>query len=292
MRIGLYGRNLKEQDVPFFCELLEAFTEKECTVIFHEKFFKSVNEFISLPLDYPQFSSTDILKNTIDVLFTFGGDGTLLDTVLLIRDSNIPVMGINTGRLGFLTTISRDDIYNAISAIEKGDYDIEERTLLEYSGNQALFGKHNIALNEFSIHRNDVSTMITVHTYIDGEFLNSYWADGLIIATPTGSTGYSLSCGGPIVTPQSDNFIITPVSPHNLTMRPLVIADKHTLTFEVEGRSDDFLCTLDSRYAHFKPGTRHQVKKADFKIKLIRFKDYSFMATIREKLMWGADKRN
>jgi NAD+ kinase len=216
----------------------------------------------------------------------------LLDTVALVRDSGIPVVGINVGRLGFLASTGKDEIEETIKAITDKAYSVDYRTLIHVDSNKSIFGEVNYGLNEFSIHKKDSSSMITIHTYINGELLNSYWADGLIIATPTGSTGYNLSCGGPIIFPSSENFVITPIAPHNLNVRPIIVSNDSILSFEIEGRNENFLCTLDARYESIDTSYQLAVRKENFKIGLLRINDVNFLETLRTKLMWGADKRN
>ncbi|WP_372644489.1 NAD kinase, partial [Ancylomarina sp.] len=216
-----------------------------------------------------------------------------LDAVTVVQDSGIPIVGVNSGRLGFMADIAREEIPAAISDIFEGNYSIEERTLLKVqTKDNGLFKDFNYALNEFTVHKKDSASMITIHTYIDGEYLNSYWADGLIIATPTGSTAYSLSVGGPILIPNTQNFVISPISPHNLTVRPIVLPNHQEITLKVEGRSDSYLASLDSRSVSFEALNELKISKADFKIKVLKLKTHSFYSTLRNKLMWGVDKRN
>jgi NAD+ kinase len=216
----------------------------------------------------------------------------MLEAVTMVRDSDVPIMGINLGRLGFLASIGKVRISNAIQALIKGQYSIEERRLLHLETNLPLFGEARFALNDFTLLKRDTSSMITIHTYLNGAYLNSYWADGLIIATPTGSTGYSLSCGGPIIFPNSDNFVITPVAPHNLNVRPIIVSDTSVLSFEIEGRADNFLCTLDSRFETVTNDYQLAVRSADFTIKLVQLNGDTYLKTLREKLNWGVDARN
>ena len=225
-------------------------------------------------------------------LLSLGGDGTILQAVTLVRDSKVPILGINMGRLGFLASIEKKLIPDAIYQLVNGSYEVEERSLLKLDSTENLFGEIPIALNDFTILKRDNSSMITIHTYINGDFLNSYWADGLIVASPTGSTGYSLSCGGPIIFPDSSSLVITPVAPHNLNVRPIIIPDHSVLTFEVEGRSENFLCTLDSRKEIIH--SRHQlaIRKCEYTVRLIQLQPVSFLKTIHTKLNWGLDQRN
>ena len=246
-----------------------------------------------LQKEYPIFcDNEDLLVNHIDVLVSLGGDGTLLDTVSYIRNSNITVAGINLGRLGFLADIQKEDIEQFVQALLLRTYTIEKRTLIQVDTSQQVFGNINFGLNEFAIHKTDSSSMIVVHTYLNGEFLNSFWADGLIVCTPTGSTAYSLSCGGPIVFPTSSSFVITPVAPHNLNARPIVIPDNTIVSFEVECRADHFLCTIDSRYVSVEKQVQMAVKKADFSFHVFRLPESHYFKTLREKLNWGEDTRN
>ena len=232
------------------------------------------------------------LPGKTDFLFSIGGDGTLLDTILLVKDSNIPIAGINAGRLGFLSSIARENITFAVEALAKGHYSIEARTLLRVESNHPVFNGTNIALNDFTIHKMETSSMIKIHTYLNGEYLNSYWADGLIIATPTGSTGYSMSCGGPIIVPQSESFVITPIAPHNLNVRPIVVSDRNVISLEVEGRSQNYMATLDSRSYAIDSSFQLAIRKESYPINLVRLSNENFLGTLRSKLNWGLDSRN
>jgi len=227
-----------------------------------------------------------------DFLISIGGDGTVLDTIPLVKDSKIPILGINTGRLGFLSNINVDKVLNAADALLRGDYDLDERSLLEINCSGVDFKSHNFALNEVTIHKKDTSSMITIHTYLDDTFVNSYWADGLIISTPTGSTAYSLSCGGPIIMPGSQNTVLTPIAPHNLNVRPLVIPNSGKLSLTANGRDESFFLTLDSRSFSVPNQTRVTITKSDFSIYLVNLKEQNFFSTIRNKLLWGIDRRN
>jgi NAD+ kinase len=232
------------------------------------------------------------MTGDLNHVISLGGDGTLLDTVTFVRDKQIPVLGINYGRLGFLASIGKDELHGAVDALVNRTYMLDKRTLLHLDGNIPLFGDTPYALNEITIHKKDTSPMIKIHTYLNGEFLNTYWADGLIVATPTGSTGYSLSCNGPVIFPDSASFVITPVSPHNLNIRPIVVPDDNIISFEIEGRTDGFLCTLDSRRELVDKEVQLAVKKEAFCINLIRLNENNFLQTLRNKLSWGLDKRN
>lgn len=234
---------------------------------------------------------TDISVD-IDALITIGGDGTILDVVTEIKDTGIPILGMNTGRLGFLANNSKEDVVRAIECLHNGQYRIDNRSVIECSSNGDHFGTNNYALNELTIHKKDSSSMVTIHTYVNDDYLNSYWADGLIVATPTGSTAYSLSCGGPIMAPSSNNFVITPVAPHNLNVRPIILNDSNTIKLQIGGRENEYLATLDSRSVTITNDTIITVKKADHSINLVQFEWQTFFDTIRNKLLWGRDKRN
>jgi NAD+ kinase len=249
VKIALYNRVFEEEDIPFFEHLFKTLTDLEFGVVLYDKFKEALVDKLAVPEYYETFSSHLDLPNDVDFMLSLGGDGTMLDTICYIYDSKIPTLGVNLGRLGFLADVSKKEIELAIRALKLGSYSIEERSLIHLDSSEPLFGSYPFALNEFTIHRKDSSSMIKIHTFINGDFLNTYWADGLIIATPTGSTGYSLSCNGPIVFPTAENFIITPVAPHNLNIRPIIVSDSSILSFEVEGRTDQFLVTLDSRVA-------------------------------------------
>lgn len=237
------------------------------------------------------FEPGDVLKN-LDFFISLGGDGTLLDSITYVGKYEVPVIGINTGRLGFLATVSREETEHALDNLFKGNYSIDERTMLRLVSDPKLFDGTRYALNDFTIMKKDTSSMITVHVSVDGELLNSYWADGVIVSTPTGSTGYSLSCGGPLVFPESESFIITPVSPHNLGARPIVVSDRSEITFRIEGRSKKYLVSLDSRFETVDESVKLKVRKERFKAHLIQLPGQHYFKTLRQKLNWGLDPRN
>jgi NAD+ kinase len=261
----------------------------KCVV--EEKYARLLYEQLSVPLQTDTFANFCEVENCVDEVLSLGGDGTILDAVVMIKESEKPILGINFGRLGFLASLGKEQIVAAVDAIESGAHMIDKRSLIELQSNKPLF-EDNIALNDMTIQRQNQSSMITVNAYLNGELLNTYWADGLIIATPTGSTGYSLSCGGPIIYPTSDNFVITPVAPHNLNVRPMVVSDNVVLSFEVTGRGDSFLCTLDSRAKAIDSSFQLAVKKASFSAHIIRLTDQSFLTALKTKLNWGSDQRN
>jgi NAD+ kinase len=292
MRIGLYGRAVSAENMVYVQRMIDKLLMRKCSLLFERSFYEMINGSVELPADVSLFKDHSDIRGKIDYFFSIGGDGTILDAMTLVRDSGIPIMGINIGRLGFLSSISKDEILPAIDKVLDGDFRLDARTVVQLSSPASLFGDLNCALNEIAITRKDSTSLIVVNVYIDDVFLNTYWADGVIIATPTGSTAYSLSSGGPILIPGSENFVITPIAPHNLTMRPVVIPDKSRIRIIVEGREQQFLVSLDSRRATIYSNIELIVEKADFKINVIQMKEKNFFTTIREKLKWGLDARN
>lgn len=292
MKIAIYGREFSTNTLPFVQQVFDCLLKYEIKPYVFEKFEQFISGKVFYPTPLPTFRSHYELKGKVDVMLSLGGDGTMLDTVTLIRDSGIPVIGINFGRLGFLASINKDNIQAAIDSLVNHQFTLDKRDLLCLDSDTGVFGDENFALNDVTIHRRDNSAMMIIHTFLNGEFLNSYWADGLIVATPTGSTAYSLSCGGPIIFPQSDNFVITPVSPHNLNVRPVIISDSNTLSFQLEGRSSKYLLTCDSRTEVIDCSLQFSVRRADFKINLVRLNNESYLSTLRNKLLWGIDTRN
>jgi NAD+ kinase len=292
LKVAIYSRVLEstqQKDIQLFFDELDK--ERIIPVVF-EPFLKQINPYVSLPSSTETFSTTSDLNEEIDFFISLGGDGTLLDTVTLVRNKRIPIVGINFGRLGFLAGIGRDEMVTAVKALARRSYIIDRRTLIHLDSNISLFNDVPYALNEFAIHKRDTAPMIKIHTYLNGELLNTYWADGLILATPTGSTGYSLSCGGPVVFPDSSSFVITPVAPHNLNVRAIVIPDSTIVSFEVESRSDDIICSLDSRREIVDKNVLLAVRRENFMINLVRLNENNFLQTLRNKLSWGLDKRN
>lgn len=272
----------------FFDEL----AKEEIEIVVFSEYYEQLVRHLNLPPGTETFSHHSQLKGDIDFLISLGGDGTLLDTVTLIREKAIPVVGINFGRLGFLASIGPDEMAEAVKALARRSYIIDKRSLIHLDSNIPLFNDVPYALNEFAIHKRDIAPMIKIHTYINGELLNTYWADGLILATPTGSTGYSLSCAGPVVFPESGSFVLTPIAPHNLNVRPIVIPDNTIVSFEVESRADEIICALDSRREWVDKNVLLAVRKENFPINLVRLNENNFLQTLRNKLSWGLDKRN
>lgn len=292
MKIAIYGREFNDTVLPFVQEVFDVLKSYKSPVLVYKNYFEFIKDKINLSSDIQIFNGHNELAGQTDVLISLGGDGTLLDILSLIRDSGIPVIGINFGRLGFLASINKDEIKKAIAALENKEYSLDKRTLLSIKSKHRLFGEENFALNDITIHKRDNSAMMIIHAYMNGEFVNSYWADGLIIATPTGSTAYSLSCGGPIIYPSSENFVITPIAAHNLNVRPLIIPDDVSLTFEIEARSSKFLVSCDSRTETVDRSVKIILSKAAFHVNLIRLNNESYLTTLRNKLLWGIDTRN
>lgn len=291
MKAFLYCQKAKTEDEPHILSLLTYLKQQNIKVYFNESFLgqiKAVDR--ENTLSWKGYS--DVVQYKPDFFITLGGDGTILKALTYVRDSGTPILGINLGRLGFLASTEKKLIADAVHFLVNGMYEIEERSLIHLDSNDHLFGETPMALNDFTILKRDNSSMITINTYVNGDFLNAYYADGLIVATPTGSTGYSLSCGGPILFPQAQNFIITPVAPHNLNVRPVVIPDDVVLSFEVEGRAENFLCTLDSRYELINSNHQLAIRKCGFSIRLVKLQKAGFLKTLQEKLNWGLDLRN
>lgn len=289
MRVAIYsrgGQSLQEQDLK---SLLDLLSQAGIDAVV----FKSLkDQYAGLSALPNVFGGASDLDDQIDALISLGGDGTLLDTVCLVRDKQIPVLGINYGRLGFLASLGKENIEEAVKALQQRTYVLDRRGLLHLDASIPMFGEEPFALNEVVIHKREFSPMIKIHTYLNGDFLNTFWSDGLIVSTPTGSTGYSLSCNGPVVFPESESFVITPIAPHNLNIRPIVVPNNNVISFEVEGRVDDFICTLDSRKEVVAKTVQLAVKKESFSFNLVRLNENNFLRTLREKLTWGFDTRN
>lgn len=289
--IYIFGQKAKKTDSQYVEELSNYLNTKNIDHKYFQPFYQELNAFSDI--NAPTFSSyEDVCLDKPDYLISLGGDGTILSAMTILRDSQTPIIGINLGRLGFLASIEKQRISKALDLVFDGQYSLINRSMIAMESEEKLFGDIPFALNDFTISKRDTSSMVIIHTYIDDEFLNSYWADGLIVSTPTGSTGYSLSCGGPIIYPGSGNFVITPIAPHNLNVRPMVIPDDKTLSFEVEGRSKNFLCTLDARYETIHSDQRIFIMRNTFDAQLVNLFDVDFLKTIRSKLNWGLDKRN
>ena len=294
MKVALFGQFYHKNSETSIETLLDILKSKFVDIHVEKNFFTNIDGENAIHYKSGDFKTFKKLDLTFNLLITIGGDGTMLRAITYVRDLEIPIVGINTGRLGFLATIPRHKIENAIDDIIKKNYQISKRSLLVISTfpeNKSLISM-NFALNEIAVSRKNTTSMITVETQLNGEYLTSYWADGLIVATPTGSTGYSLSCGGPVIMPGTSNVVLTPIAPHNLNARPLVIPDSTEIKLKITGREDDFLVSLDSRITTLNNTTLITIKKAPFNIKMIEPKDESFLDTLRKKLLWGEDKRN
>jgi NAD+ kinase len=291
MRVAIHGLSLKTEFLPILGGLFEKLQSLGITICLTPILDQQLRLLSPLTPAYQILQRPEDFDG-LDFFLSIGGDGTLLDSVCMVGKKEIPILGLNTGRLGFLANVATDKIGEAIEELAKGNYQIESRILLSLTSSKKLFHGVNFALNEFTIHKKDTSSMITVPTYSDGKYLNSYWADGLIVATPTGSTGYSLSCGGPLITPGAKNFVITPVSPHNLNVRPIIVSDEAEISFEIEGRTDKFMISLDSRSTSIASEVKLSVKKEAFSAKLVKLPSYHFFDTLRQKLNWGLDLRN
>ena len=292
MKVAIYSRGLDTEQGAHLDILLEALTRFDVYILIYQPLLLQFNQVtVRFPALVPFVTSVD-LPEELDCFISLGGDGTLLDTVTLVRNKKIPVLGINFGRLGFLASISRDELSSAVDALVNRTFIIDKRTLIHLDSDKNLFGDAPFGLNEFAIHKRDTSPMIKVHAYLNGEFLNTYWADGLIVSTPTGSTGYNMSCNGPILFPESSSFVITPVAPHNLNVRSIIVPDTSIISFEIESRADMFICALDARREIVDKSIQLAVKKEAFGINLVRLNENSFLSTLRTKLAWGLDKRN
>jgi len=294
MKVAIYGQTNQNNALDYVIELLEELKKATAKVSIEEDFYQLLSTSNSVK-DYHTFTATQGLDASYDMFVSFGGDGTILRAITYIGDLGIPIVGVNTGRLGFLSTFKKEEVRKVVREFMAGAYTVVERSLVEVQAaayDIPEFGALNFALNEVAVSRKDTTSMITIDTHLNDEYLTSYWADGLIVATPTGSTGYSLSCGGPLITPTAQSLVITPIAPHNLNARPLVISDDTVIRLKVSGREENHLVSLDSRMATLANGKEIIIRKASFTIKMIEYTSESFLKTIRNKLLWGQDKRN
>ena len=293
MKVAIFGQYYQNDTRPIIKDIFVFFNRNNVEMVIEEKFLKILYEEKIVERQYNTFSSHEDLNSSFDILISIGGDGTILRAATFVRDSGIPILGVNAGRLGFLAKVQKENIELFLKIVLEKKYSISERTLLsiESSELEANFDI-NFAMNEVTVSRKDTTSMITIETFLNNEYLNSYWADGLIISTPTGSTGYSLSCGGPILTPEVKGLVITPIAPHNLNARPLVIPNDTEIKLKVSGREEQYLVSLDSRITSVSNETTLTVKKTDFFISIVEFPEEGFLRTIRKKLLWGEDKRN
>ncbi len=293
MKIAIFGKKIKRDSFSHIQKLFDILNTQNIDTYFYEPFYKCLNKKASIKLySKKTFKYHYDINKSFNFLISIGGDGTILDAVTLIRNKNIPIIGINTGRLGFLSNISKTEIEDSITKILNNNYKIEERTLLKITSKSKITNDFNFALNEISFIKKDSGSMISIDVYIDDIFANTYWADGLIISTPTGSTAYSLSVGGPIVIPNSKNIIISPIAPHTLTVRPIVIQDSAKLKIKISGRNKNYLLTLDSRSIKITSSNEFYITKANFTIKIVNISSDLYFSMLRNKLMWGVDKRN
>ncbi|MEJ6588778.1 MAG: NAD kinase [Crocinitomicaceae bacterium] len=292
MRVAIYGRKITKQTLPAFNEVFETLSSFGWEMILEEEMSKSLTQKTTLNFPFDTFSSANDLTSGVDLMISIGGDGTFLKSVNYIRSSGFPILGINTGRLGFLANVSKENIQEALGLVRDKKYIYQERSLLRVHADDGLLENDFFAMNELALHKKDSSSMMTVRVSLDGNFLNTYWSDGLIVSTPTGSTAYNLSCGGPIVTPGCQVHIVTPIAPHNLNVRPMVIPDHMPITLNVEGRGRSYLLSLDGKSISIRQGQEIVIKKADFMIKVIKFENNNFLDTIRNKMLWGIDNRN
>lgn len=292
MNIAIYGRKVNKQNIPYYNEIINTLRSLDWNPIIEKELKKELIQKIGLSNKTDEFTSSSDFKQGIDLTLSIGGDGTFIQTVGFIRDSGVPILGINTGRLGFLANISKDQIQYSVDQVKQKNYTFEKRSLLRVETEQNLFGEDNFALNEVTFHKKDTSSMLTVHATLDDNYLNSYWADGLIIATPTGSTAYNLSCGGPIITPGCQVHILTPIAAHNLNVRPMVVPDHLPIKLSIEGRERKYLLSLDGKSKSIKRGEEVLITKAEFMINVVKFEQNNFLETIRNKMLWGIDKRN
>lgn len=294
LKIGIYGQYYHDNSETYIKQIIDVLRQKSVSVYIEENFLRLTRENERMHNYFSELPTFSKLDKSFDLFFSIGGDGTTLRAVTFVRDLNIPIVAINTGRLGFMATLQKENILGGLLQILDGNYVISKRSLLsaKTDANIESFKEFNVALNEVTVNRKDTTSMIKIHTEIDGYHITSYWADGLIVSTPTGSTGYSLSCGGPVIDPSTKSFVITPIAPHNLNARPLVIPDTSKLTLRVSTRSESFLTSMDSRTAAVPDETTIEIEKAPYTISLVQLTENSFFSTLRKKLLWGEDKRN
>jgi NAD+ kinase len=292
MKVAIYGRSFDNSFSVFVQELIDIINEYGWGITIYEPYFPYLQPRLTISDNLETYKKHVDIKDDVDIMISIGGDGTFLETIHLVKDSGIPILGVNAGRLGFLASTQKEDIKNVLEQIKAGLYRLQPRSIIKLNNDLDLFDGENYALNELTVHKKDSSSMITIHTYIDDLFLNSYWADGLIISTPTGSTAYSLSCGGPILVPGAKDFVITPIAPHNLNVRPVVVPDSRKITLKIEGRSNEFLCSMDAKSVPIDSSMELVITKAPFMIDIIQTEDQNFLNTIRRKMHWGVDERN
>ena len=294
MKVAIFGQYYQNDTKPIIKDIFDFFNRNNVELVIEEKFLEILYAEKIIEKKYATFSTHQDLNASFDILISIGGDGTILRAATFVRDSGIPILGVNAGRLGFLAKVQKENIGTFLQIVLEKKYTISKRTLLslETSPNNTIKNDINFAMNEITVSRKDTTSMITIETYLNGEYLNSYWADGLIISTPTGSTGYSLSCGGPVLTPDVKSLVITPIAPHNLNARPLVIPDDNEIKLIVSGREENYLISLDSRISSISNNSELTIRKTPFKINMVEIPEETFLKTLRNKLLWGEDKRN
>ncbi|MBF0596851.1 NAD kinase [Faecalibacter rhinopitheci] len=293
VKVALFGQKTSTSLEDVITPFLNFLSSHKVNYCIEEKFLQTISVLTDVNLtNVETFTSYEDLDKTVKLFFTFGGDGTILSAATIVKDSQIPIVGVNTGRLGFLATINKSVLLEQLENFFNGNYHIIPRSLLKIERNDGVEIKDNYAINEITVTRRETTSMITIDTYLDGEFLNSFWSDGLIISTPTGSTGYNLSCGGPIVHPSNQNFIITPVAPHNLNVRPLIVSENSCIDLKIRSRANEYFLSLDSRNLALTTDVELRISKAEFKINIVEANDASYFTTLRDKMLWGSDKRN
>lgn len=291
LNIALYGRKAGEH-LPLLIALITKLKQRNHRVILLKSYADIIGSLLPNPNDFIILPDQSIDLSQVDFMFSIGGDGTMLSSVPIIRDSQIPVIGLNLGRLGFLSSITRDEDDAIIHALESGDFFLDKRSLIEVSTEGDIFGKNNFGLNECTVSKLDTSSMIMTEVHVNGHFFSNYWADGLIISTPTGSTAYNLSCGGPVISPDCSNFVITPIAPHNLNTRPIIIPDDCEIKLRVQSRSNHYLAAIDSKFMQMDVNAVITIRKASFNLSILRLKPDDYLNTLRTKLLWGSDTRN
>jgi NAD+ kinase len=294
MKIALFGQYYQNSTAEIVQKVVTFLESNAITIAFEASFLASLKEKNIILKEYETYSNYNNLDADFKALISIGGDGTILRAATYVRDLGIPILGVNAGRLGFLAKVQKENIASFLQIVIEKKYTISERTVLGLttSPKNSAIDDFSFAMNEVTVNRKDTTSMITIETYLNGEYLNSYWADGLIISTPTGSTGYSLSCGGPVLTPDVKSLVITPIAPHNLNARPLVIPDDTEIELHVSGREENYLVSLDSRTASTSNKTILKIKKSPYSIKMVEIPNETFLKTLRNKLLWGQDKRN
>ena len=293
MKVALFSKGNLNDHIQIYSTIINKLIENKIEIMFHTNFEKPLEHLVAYDIKNNILENhSDLIENRVDFIISIGGDGTFLNTLIFVKNSNIPVIGINTGRLGFLANNLVEDLDQIIFCLINKQYSLESRSVIELKSKTSLFKEDNFALNDFTIHKRDNSSLTAITTFLNGDFFNKYWGDGLIVSTPTGSTAYSMSCGGPIVYPESKNFVITPVAPHNLNVRPVIVPDHVELSFEIMSRDKEFIVALDSRYKIVDQTYKLKLRKADFNLQTVRLNEQKFSEIIREKLSWGIDYRN